>query len=90
MKKYRDGKPVYIFENLTNVGIDTGKKDELHIYCDTLRIEHFENNLWVVETVIDGQTTGVLTLEATFNEIPDGTTKIEFCNMTMRLHEKVF
>ena len=90
MKKYRDGKPVYIFDNLTNVGIDTGKKDELHIYCDTLRIEHLEGNLWNVETSENGNTTAILTLEATFTEIPNNVTKIEFANYTVRLHEKVF
>jgi len=90
MKKYRDGKPVYIFDNLTNVGIDLGNNDEMSIYCDTLRIEHYEDNLWVVETSEEGSTTTVMTLEPTFYEIPDDVTKIEFANYTIRLYEKVF
>ena len=90
MKKYRYGKEYYLFDNLTNIVIDPSDQDEISIYCDTLKIEHYQNNLWNVETILEGNTIGVLTLEATFRHIPDDVTKIEFCNMTMQLHEKVF
>jgi len=90
MRKYRYGKEIYIFDNLTNIGVYPGDKDEFSIYCDTVKIEYFKDNLWSVETSEDGQTTAVMTLEATFNEISHNAEKIKFSDYTICLYEKVF
>ena len=90
MKKYRDRKEHYEFDELIQIVLDPGEMDELAINCDKVIIEHYKNNIWFVETYEHAQRTSTLTLEATFKEIPDDTTKIEFANYTVRLIEKVF